>query len=164
MSVLFHYTVKCHLDFILHDRLIKVATANVQPGVRPAVWFSSNPEWEETANKSIRLPDGQIMFGNKQMTREAGGGLARICVMPEMAPYRWNDYKRMSGDKRAVLVELYQHAISVGARPGEWYCSFDAVPSDKWVSVELYDGEKWTPFEWQTALLTGCRDTCEVSF
>ncbi len=59
---------------ILRDGFIKPATAGLPPGERPAVWFSSNPVWEETANKRAEF-DGYLIPLNREQTALCGDGL-----------------------------------------------------------------------------------------
>ena len=144
--MVWHYTIKQRLDRILVDGLIKPATVFVPPNEKPVVWFSSNQIWEETANKILQDSTG-IRRGNKKETHEHGGGLARIGVAPEAAPYTWNDFKRLSGIQPKAAKLLYQAAIAGRARPGEWFVSFEAVSSKKWLAIELFDGTNWIPFD-----------------
>jgi hypothetical protein len=67
-----HYTVGIRMKMILRDALIKPATTNVPEGERPAVWFSMNPVWEETANKAIMTKAGIRVGLTKEETEERG--------------------------------------------------------------------------------------------
>lgn len=80
-----HYTIVQYLPSIIADGEIKLATEYVWEG-RPVVWFSTNPRWEETANKSWES-NGVIRFLDKDETEQVGQGLARIEVRPEAAPH-----------------------------------------------------------------------------
>jgi hypothetical protein len=60
-ELLWHYTVRPHILSILSDGVIKPATAFVSRRERPIVWFSSNQNWEQTANKSAAMEDGRIV-------------------------------------------------------------------------------------------------------
>jgi len=147
---IWHYTIKERLDQILKDRLIKPAVAAVGAHEKPAVWFSSNQSWEETANKVLGDFADLLLLDRKKKTHEMSKGLARIGVASETAPLTWNDFKRLSGIKPKEAKDLYQLAIAIGARIGEWFVSFDAVPAEKWLAVELWDGTNWIPFDWQS--------------
>jgi hypothetical protein len=142
-----HYTVRQRLDGLLRDGVLPPATAGLPAGERPAVWFSSNQQWEETANQAWQRPDGTINPGNKEATHLLGGGLARIGVLPETAPHDWKAFKALSGIKAAKARGMYDAAIGVGARPGEWFVSFEPVPRSQWVAVEVWDGERWLRLE-----------------
>jgi hypothetical protein len=145
---LWHYTVMQHLPAILKDRKILLATAFVPPGVKATVWFSTNPVWEQTARKGIVGPNGKRRSGTKEETHRLGGGLVRIEVTPEAAPYTWRDYKRMSGEKEWVWRGLEEVAKEQYANPSEWRCSFEPVLIEKWISVEVWDWEeqRWEDF------------------
>lgn len=49
-----HYTTFQAFKKILNDKEIRPANKGVYGSELPAVWFSTNPEWEETARKAIR--------------------------------------------------------------------------------------------------------------
>ena len=96
MEVVYHYTIKEHLDGIIRDGRIARARTGVPPGEKPVVWFSRNTVWEETANK-MYLEKGEIVFGTKQSTHERSGGLARLGVYSKTAPHNWSSFMKLSG-------------------------------------------------------------------
>jgi hypothetical protein len=114
------------------------------------VWFSTAPDWEPTANKSWRNADGQIILGTRETTAELGGGLVRIGVAPETAPYNWHALKELSGMSSQLAQGLYQAAIGSGSRPGQWWGTFEPVRRSKWIAVQIYQDGAWVdaPFEW----------------
>jgi hypothetical protein len=141
----YHYTVKLRLDSILADGLIKCATEGVFGGERPAVWFTTNPTWEETANKAVDNGFGRESLTRDQ-THEVFEGLVRIAVADETAPHDWNAYRRLSGVSPKMANALRTLAYRAGSKLGEWFISFEPVPRDLWLAVEIWDGEKWGPF------------------
>ena len=163
-EIVWHYTVKSKLDDIQKDRVIKPASVGWTEGERLAVWFSANPLWENTVSKMYKT-DGtgctiqehwELSQGKQALVRDEGTGSetmeyvaapefqpARIGVAITTAPYRWDDFRRMSGVSAKVVKMLYQRALAVGARPGEWYVSFEPVQQEKWLSVQLYDVMEW---------------------
>ena len=142
-----HYTVRQRLDGLLRAGVLPLATAGLPAGERPVVWFSSNQLWEETANQAWQRPDGTINPGNKEATHLLGGGLARIGVLPETAPHDWKAFKALSGIKAAKARGMYGAGIGAGARPGEWFVSFEPVPRSQWLAVEVWDGAQWLRLE-----------------
>jgi hypothetical protein len=97
-AILWHYTVGRFLPLIVQDGIIKADTGMVPKGERPAVWFSANQTWEETANKMHMTPFGPT-FGTRETTHKLAGGLVRIGVHPDTAPYGWSAFVRLSGIK-----------------------------------------------------------------
>jgi hypothetical protein len=140
---IFHYTVGIRLLKILEDQKIKCATAFIGKKEKPVVWFSTNQEWEKTANKMWNDKKGRLISLSKEETEELGNGLVRIEVTPETAPYTWEDYKQKARVDRRILSGLYKVAKDQGADPREWRVSFVPVKMENWLSVELWDGEKW---------------------
>lgn len=116
---LWHYTIGFHYERILAEGLIKPATAGIDPGERLIVWFSKNQIWEPTAQKGD--------FTKEEM-HERLGGLIRIGVAPETAPYDWNAVKRLSGVSSRMANGMYWAGINHGSRPGDWRGTFDPCP------------------------------------
>jgi hypothetical protein len=140
-----HYTIGSYLPQIIESGVILPATAGVPKHERPAVWFTVATDWEETANKLVELPDGQIRNGTRDSTARMGGGLVRIGVAPETVPHDWSAWKQTSGAKPKEVQALYAASIAAGSRPGDWFISYEAVPSSLWVAVERFDADtaKW---------------------
>ena len=143
-TILWHYTCGDRLELIQKSGEIRPAIAGIEKGERPAVWFSSNPVWEETANKLLMDSlTGQVRSLTKQETHEYAGGLARIAVSPETAPINWDRFSSESGASTKMLAGLRKAAYSMGSRPSQWFVSFSSVRREKWLAIELWDGEKW---------------------
>jgi hypothetical protein len=136
-----HYTILLWLDEIRKDGLIKPASDYITLGERPIVWFSTNPDWELTANKNLVESD-KVIFLDRAGT-EKHYGLARIGVAPETAPYDWRSLKELSGMPGKHAEGLYREAIKRGSRPGQWWGTFDPVPREKWIAVQVYRDGQW---------------------
>jgi hypothetical protein len=163
----YHYTVKAHLESIIADKVIRLASTGGDAGERLGAWFSTNPLWENTVSKAcwtglwLSLKDHyELSQGREALVVDEGTGTARIefVVAPEfqpariavdaaVCPYTWNDYKRLSGVSKKIARGLYEGALAHGAHPGEWRVSFEPVPSDKWLALEVYDGKTWVQFK-----------------
>jgi hypothetical protein len=142
---LWHYTVGDKLRQILETGAILPATTYVPEGERPIVWFSLNLVWEPTANKGWRNVDGTISALDQSQTAERCGGLVRIGVAPETAPYDWHTLKQLSGMSSKTAQGLYRVAIQERARPGDWRGTFDPVPRSKWIAIEIFHDGGWVP-------------------
>lgn len=140
-----HYTVGVRFREIMAEGLIRPATAMVPAGERPAVWFSTEPEWEVTANKSIMTLDGRRRSGSRADTERVGGGLVRIGVALATAPHTWSGFRRHSGIDKRRAKGLEQAGIEAGADPRHWRVSFAAVPRAKWLTVDVWDSGQWVP-------------------
>lgn len=146
-SIVWHYTTGIHFKDIVRDGVIKPATAVVPDNEKPIVWFSLNPEWEETANKGLCGPKGENISLDRTGTMKHGGGLVRIGVAPETAPYDWRTLRELSGMHHKMATRLYRAAIEQGARPGEWRGTFEPVPRSKWVAIEVFHEGAWAPVQ-----------------
>jgi hypothetical protein len=149
--IVWHYTVGAHLAKILKEGVIKPSTAFVPKNERTIVWFTTACEWDQTANKNV-IHEGKLVYLNMEQTAEVGSGLCRIGVDELTAPYTWQELKELSGMSARTAQGLYQAAIDKGSRPGHWRGTFDSVPSDKWLAVEVLEGGVWvTHPEWEAA-------------
>lgn len=142
---LWHYTVVSYLPAITASGEIHPATALVSTGVKTAVWCSTNPAWEETANKMVGSASG-VRCLDRLGTHEYFG-LARISVRSEAAPHSWADYQRLSGEDRAGCRRLERAARKMGGWPAQWRCSFEPIVAKDWLGIEVWDGEKWESAE-----------------
>lgn len=141
---LFHYTVGTYLPNIIRDGKIKPATAWIDDGEKPAVWFTTNEDWEECCNKCWAEKDGPIRFLSKEETKIAGKGLIRIEVIPEAAPYTLEDFRLLSGISKKSYQSLRRLVRKTGANPErEWRVSFEPVEMDQWLSIEVWNGQEW---------------------
>jgi hypothetical protein len=138
-----HYTTARRLAAILQAGELRFAAGLLPKGEKPVVWFSSNEEWEPTANIPLRQPDGRMAIATKDATCLLEGGLARIGVACETAAHDWEAYKRLSGITPKHAREMYKAAIAQGARPGQWFANFEPVPRSQWLAVEVWDGREW---------------------
>jgi hypothetical protein len=142
-----HYTVVAKLRDIVRAGVINPTPADEAVGERPAVRFSANPFWEETASEPYRDADGVLRCGTRESTLWSGGGLARIGVRPADAPHDWKAYKSLSGISADKARQMYEAGIAAGAKTSEWFATFDPVPAAKWVAVEVWDGTRWVAFQ-----------------
>jgi len=142
----FHYTVVNYLPAIFERKMLMPTAKDSEK--EQAVWFSTNPEWEETANKAYHSGDGIPIQGNKWDSYKIYGGLARIEVAPEIAPYNWERYKEKSSIPTEKAQEIEAHAAECNADPEEWRVSFEPVPKDNFIRVEVldWDNQVWEDF------------------
>jgi hypothetical protein len=146
---LWHYTTGKNFISILRDRYIMPATAGVPRGEKPIVWFSANEYWEPTASKMLRAPDGSLKNLTMGETGMYGKGLVRIGVDRTTAPHGWDRLRKLSGMSRQISQGLLQAAARNGAKPQEWFGTFDPVPEELWIAVHYYKIDRWVPLPWK---------------
>jgi hypothetical protein len=145
--MVWHYTKGVHLPKILATGEIRPATAGVPVGEQPIVWFSGNATWEATANPGRRDDAGKLHDATVEEMDAIFGGRARISVNDATAPYDWYHLKRAAGIKTRMARDMEVDAIRRGASPKDWRGTFDPVPREKWLSVEVFHNGAWVPFE-----------------
>lgn len=145
-TILWHYLDTERLQAILRDNQIRPTTFGMPGKVKPAVWFSANPEWDPLANRQWRDDlTGRVSRLTKDQTFVLGGGLARIGVAPDAAPHDWKAYRQISGLSAKQAKAIYDDLTSAGARPAEWFFALDSVPRARWLAVETLDVDRWVP-------------------
>lgn len=144
-EIVWHYTTGELFRLIVESGELRPATTYVPENERPIVWFSSNKNWEQTANKALRNNDGTVRSLDRDEMAALGGGLVRIGVHPETAPHDWHALKELSRMSSKMAQGLYKSAIRKGSRPGEWRGTFEPVPREKWTAVEVYQNNEWVP-------------------
>jgi hypothetical protein len=140
-AVLWHYTVMHCLRPILAEGVIRPPTVGLAKKQKGVVWFSASPDWDPSANRWWRSPEGSLVHLTRDQTIVLGAGLARIGVAAEVAQLDWKAYKSQSGVPAKLAKVLYDAAIKAGSRPGLWYATFECVPRSQWRAVEVWDDE-----------------------
>lgn len=142
-----HYTIGERLRDIQSAGVIRPATAFVQAGEVPVVWFTESPAWEPTTSKMWRDgPGSPVRSLDRAETARRGGGLVRIGVLPESAPHRYRDFARITRTNAATVRRLTGSARSRGSVVRLWYFSVEPVTADAWVAIEGYnDATGWHP-------------------
>lgn len=143
-DLVWHYTVGQKFALIVDDGWLRPATAFVAAPEKPILWFSGNQDWEETANKMFKPPDGPLRFGTKETTRDLGGGLVRFGYRRDRL-HPWPKIARKARMNAKTMASLEAAAREAGGIPAEWYGTTRPIPLSqiKWVEVEE-DG-KWVP-------------------
>jgi hypothetical protein len=138
---LWHYTVLERARSIVHDGAIRPAVTNVPEGERAAAWFTLSQRWEETANKATMRNGVRVSLSRAET--HAISGLVRIGVRPEVAPYDWIAFRRLSGIDPRVAANLATVAKNAGTNLDDWRVSFEPVLAADWTVIECWDGAAW---------------------
>jgi hypothetical protein len=136
----YHYTTGTRLRQIINTGAIKPTTAKIEPHEKPVAWFSTSPEWEATATK-VPIPGiaGQIA------TAQAQGGLVRITVPADCAPYGFPQLPLIAGTSTQVCIGLLLAGLELGSDPDTWRFTPTPVPTALFREVEFYDfaNDRW---------------------
>lgn len=146
-AILWHFTVGRKYEDIIAQGELRPKAGKMAGEGKPTLWCTVSDKWDETANKMTTiLVDGEptLIHLSAELTHFLLGGLVRIGVLPESAPYSWTDYKRLSGVSSSMARSLYKIAIKKGSRPANWRVTFDAIPKSEWLSVEFWTGTEWS--------------------
>jgi hypothetical protein len=145
--IIWHYTAGVHLPSIIASGVIRRATVGVYPPEKPVTWFSLDPTWEMTASKGPIFSDlpSEVL---RDLTHRRYGGLVRIGVELQHAPFGIDDLHRVARCNRQTVELLKRTGIRCGATPSDWRFTPKEVPAALWKSIEIWDGEgRWVPYE-----------------
>src|SRR5262245_66614315 len=98
--VKWHYTTGDDLKLILESRSLIPGFANpfIRKLHKPAVWFTTNPEYEGTIGKVVVNEFGQkLRDTTKQELIDDCGGIARIGIADDVAPHNWQALQHLRG-------------------------------------------------------------------
>ncbi len=137
-QLVWHYTVLPKVKIIKQDPQLRPFG---KPGILPAVWFSTEQDWEPTAacNWQAEKADGTKEFLDRDGLYKAHGGLYRFGVRPEIAPITWDEFSK--GLPEEVIKAMLDGANELGADPAKWRATKASVPQDQWEVVQMWDGE-----------------------
>lgn len=138
--MVWHYTLGVYIYQIVESGEIRLSNNTKD---RPIVWFSSNPDWEETARRNFNTNGVRIPL-DRQETEKYGHGLYRIGVYPDRADLKpWLRLKSMARLSPRSVELLVSSAESVGANPYDWWGSVSPVPKRYWESIERFENGEW---------------------
>lgn len=144
-KVLFHYTTGIHYEEIISLGVLLTENETtphvLRPGDKGFLWFTASPDWEPTANKRWKNPDGTIIALTKEQTEEIANGLYRFGVYLSPSFIHWKSLKGKIEDKMYNALEKI--AIKNGSDPNLWYASTKPVPIEKCYLIEKYNNGKW---------------------
>jgi len=138
-----HYTVGDRLVSILKDGRLKPATKNISKREKPILWFSTEAEWEPTASKGWRNPDGSVLWMTREQMLDRGVTLVRIGVVASVNLMSWEVLKKKCGMPLQDALQLERVAIKRGGNPAKWYGTFNPVPKSKWSAIQVYEDGSW---------------------
>jgi hypothetical protein len=153
--MIYHYSKAMHLSGILATGLrpslggvISRADGEaasyparwVAAGVKPVLWFSTNPEWERT----VFCDDAPSLQQAHLFTRHfTVSGLIRIVCNDAVAPHDWHRLKRIACISAGGAKRLVRSAERVYARPDQWRATLAVVPMTDFLDIESWNGAAW---------------------
>jgi inorganic pyrophosphatase len=59
----------------------------------------------------------------------------------------WAKFRHVSGFHIEELNEMEHKGEMWGAKKEEWFCCFQNMPKEKWLSIEKWNGTNWEPYQ-----------------
>jgi hypothetical protein len=132
---LFHYTKGVHVPKIVADGEIRPSNGALVGDERPIVWLSSNAIWENSV---------WIISGKDEAEQFVGGWYRFVLDVPA---YTWERLRFLSNIHPRIADSLENVGRKHGANPIEWYGTFWAIPSSKWLAIEVWRNGQWQESE-----------------
>jgi len=143
-----HYTNGQNIDSIFQSRCLKPFSTCWSAEGPPAIWFSTNPNWEPTANRAIRRSvTCRRSLGTKEITDQICDGLFRISVRPTIPIVTWADFCEMASISPRYREACRRWAAIEGSHPSRWLAALSAIPMEDWTLIERWYGSFWGPIE-----------------
>lgn len=140
-----HYTTGTKFKQIVESGYLDPKKTATPPNEKPILWFSKHQYFEPTAQKAVRLPNGQIENLGMMGTYEMGGGLIRFGY-PIAKLTEYKKLCRQAGVAMLDVLSLERVGVSQGAKPTDWMgtlkkidiqdCIIEVLSGDAWVNVK----------------------------
>ncbi len=103
------------------------------------MWLSANPKWEATAIPEWWLEsDGTVAFHPVRFKLKTG---ALVLGGGKVVP--WAEHRKNGGVPLAIANALESVGRISGARPSDWWCSYDDIRTFHFDPPEVFDGNGW---------------------
>lgn len=143
-----HYTTGRHIDAIFQSQRLAPRVPAWAPAGLAVVWFSTQPDWEPTANCAFQRPGTQHrLLGTREMTDLLCDGLFRISVRRSVRIVTWQTYCERCRLMPRNVEACRRMAAIEGSHPGRWLASFDSIGVENWLRVERWYGSEWGVIE-----------------
>lgn len=156
------------MSIMASGKITTTTTGNLVK-IKPCVWFSTNPSWENTVMKALRNPETgheepyysrKAFFNCNYWDAVFGPGQlhpfipvriklnkAKISLGSKepgkTGLFTWTNYQKNSGESPSMLKALAKVGKKMGANPKDWFVSYEEVPNFNCCSRERWDGHKW---------------------
>jgi hypothetical protein len=146
--LVWHYTTGYYLERIIKTQTLLPTEKGIEPGERPALWFSKEQHWEPTAQKRWPNPDGTYRLLGMLGTYQHVGGLGRIGVDPDRVELcDFATFVATSGIPQEAVRKMRRVGREQRANPRNWLVSFAPVRSESWAAVQVYSGTRWVEID-----------------
>lgn len=139
--IAWHYTTGECFERIAAAGFLRPATIGLDPGERPIAWFTTNQEWEPTANKGV-MDSGTRRDATKEETRALGRGLVRFGI-DEQRLIPWPKLARKSRMNAETMESLERTAKEHGSNPKQWRGVFHGIDLRALAVEVMNDGGAW---------------------
>lgn len=145
---LWHYTTELHFATISEEGVLKPTGILIDNGEKPALWLSSNSNWENSVTKVFPTKDdGYTKPLNRDEMVQMGVTPIRIEIDTENVKFiDWKRFKKISGISYQTALNLEDVGRENSSKPDEWYATFDLIDVSLWKSIDFWDGSKWVEY------------------
>jgi len=132
---IWHYTLHPYLESLLTKGVILPSKSYFIE--LEVVWLSINSKWEETITNNI----SHLL--NKNGLFKLGIRPLRIEINPDLVKLqKWSDVIEHIDVSEESIKGLESLARQWGANPDQWYITYEAIPLENCISIEIWDDKK----------------------
>jgi len=143
---LWHYTIDRHYNNIVKTGYIKQAVIGIDKDEKPAVWLSSNPDWENSVKKTlINQETGEVLkdLGRDELFKLSVDVIRLEVDSSKLRLFNWLQFKEVSGISEKSVRKLESLADEWKDNPLEWYACFEPIYEKDIIGVEVWIEKKW---------------------
>jgi hypothetical protein len=143
--IVYHYTTSEKLNSIYADGLLLPSAIGIGNREIPIVWFSSNPRWEPTANKSIGYRANGLDVPVRPLTTSEMAGMFTLVRFGIHASRTlpWHQLRKAARIAHTEQRRLIRRARRVGSTPIDWFGSLDPIPIAETIREDMNPSREW---------------------
>ena len=167
--LVYHYTDLVAGGSIIEDGYLKVSDRERQQGLKPSLWFSKQEIHEPSALKHYQNDSGISTFKTMQDQANMVGCVRFRYNDTDFNLHSWKEYGTLKGLARQTRRTMEKIHKKKGAKPSDWFCSFDYMKVEDMGSVEIWTDKwvEWTEENLESAMhksemltMDGCEEDC----
>lgn len=140
-KIVWHYTTGEELLNIWDTEVLAPPSADFAGEVAPALWFSSDQDWQPITDMFRLGSKGAALSFSKAEAARVSCGLVRL-GLPEAALHTWEKVARKAGFDDSQIQAVKTRAWAEGTSPDGWMGCLQAVSI--WdLMIEVWDGQSW---------------------
>jgi len=151
-TTLHHYTYGHKLLAIQAAGALIPTGASIPPWEKRALWFSSNPHFEQTALKPMLVEGRAVRLSFEKLAELVG--VYRFCLHGASGLSQWPAARKLLGIRMADADKMESVGRRLGALSCQWWATIEPVPLDR-LELQVWRDGCWQQEEISSAVASG---------